>query len=432
LKKFPSLTRVVLVSVLAFGAAAAIGVSTAAANDDGFYPPYAPTPTHGSTPSSGQTAGVNRSSKGSLFSGKHCTKAHGKKVCFYYKGGHLTKRCSTKGKTTTCILYKRNAPHKVCVHKRGHRTRCHKAKVPKTAQRAKTARQKLGLQPTFSPGAGVVGRRATLPKNFRSLAGLNAEGFGNDIPAVGQIYVNGQPHCSGTLVGYGIVLTAGHCVWDLNAGNYYPLNSLTFAPDETVMLDYGNLPYAQYGEYSVVNAVTTAAFAAGDAGGDWGFLLLSPDANGVYPGQYTGTWSIYENINPLGRAWLAGYPGEGVFHTSDYYSGYAQYHSDTTWDGSYLPVGWKNVTSKPIILYQSKMTGGSSGGAVINQLSDGTWAVGGVINMGFTHQCLDNSCRAGQPNYTGDNYWSDWQGSVYFDSDIGGFYAAMLSSFGLS
>jgi V8-like Glu-specific endopeptidase len=418
--------------VIALGVlAAAIAAPTAFASDNGYYPPSAPTPVRGSAPAKGQPTAVNRHSKSSLsnkFTGKRCAKAHKKTTCFYYKRGHLTKRCKTKGKTTTCTFYtKTNRPSKVCVHKRGHRPRCHKVKLRKTAQRAATARKALGLQAVVSPGAGKVGRRATLPNNFRSLQGLTGEGFGSDIPAVGAILLDGQPHCSGSLVANGIVLTAGHCVWDPKAGQYYSPDRLSFVPDETVLTDYGNLPWQPYGTFQVINAVTTQAFAGGDEGGDWGFMELAPDASGYQAGQYTGTWSIYQNVSPLGRAWLAGYPGEGIFSEPSYYAGYAQYHTDSTWDTYYLPTGWNSETSKPIILWQSKMTGGSSGGAVIEQLSDGTWAIGGVINIGFLHQCPDNSCRG-----NGTDYWGDWQGSVYFDSDISGFYQAMLTSFGLN
>jgi V8-like Glu-specific endopeptidase len=289
-----------------------------------------------------------------------------------------------------------------------------------------------GVTTAPSPGAANIGRRLTLSKNFRTLQDLSSEGFGNDVPAVGEIYLNGDPHCSGTLVANGIVLTAGHCVMPPRSCQYYPASSLTFVPDETVLPDYGNLTYAPYGYFQVVNTVTTQSWCDGDAGGDWAFMELAPDANGYQAGQYTGTWTIYQNISPIGRTWLAGYPGEGVFATPDYYSGYAQYHSDTTWDGDYISAGYAGFSSKPIILYRSSMTGGSSGGAVINQLSDGSWGIGGVINIGFLHQCPDNSCRAGQPNYTGPNYWGDWEGSVYFDSDISAFYQAMLSYFGLA
>jgi hypothetical protein len=405
-------------------AAGAILASPAAAGDDGAYPPVLPNLQTGPVPSTGQTGGVNggsRKSLGSKFTGKRCAKSRRVTTCYYYKQGHVRKRCVTVGKRTTCVHYtQRGRPYKRCVRKRpGGKFRCR----PIKRGGMQSARGALGVETLALKGALAPGKRARLPKSW---LGLNGEGFGSDIAAVGAIWIGNEQHCSGTLVGVGIVLTAGHCIYDLTRGSYETPSLMTFAPGQSVLPDYGNLLWQPYGSFQVRDLITTSEFTNGDAGYDWGFMLLAPDANGYYPGQYTGTWPFYKNIDPIGRGWLAGYPSEGYWTRYDYYSGHAQYHADATWDGDLLLPGFRGLTNYHIG-WHSKMTGGSSGGPVIEQLQNGEWAIGGVINWLFTEQCLDNSCR-GTP---GLEYWSRWETSAYFNDGIEIFWHAALRYWGL-
>jgi hypothetical protein len=51
-----------------------------------------------------------------------------------------------------------------------------------------------------------------------------------------------------------------------------PAQSLTFAPWQTALVDYGHIAYQPYGNWQVLDTIVTAGAAQGDGGYDWGFM----------------------------------------------------------------------------------------------------------------------------------------------------------------
>src|SRR5262245_11696398 len=201
--------RMWIVGVLALLALALTPVGNA--SDDGFFVPVKP-PTKGTVTPTGTPGKVNKGgggvAPGTKFTGKKCTRVRKSQTCFYYKSGKLTKRCLFRGKRSTCTYYnKAGRAYKSCTRKRpGAKLRCHKVKGRLLT--ALSSRQ-VGLASFASYGATLPGKTAHMP---RSPHGIIGEGFGASMPAVGAILLNGQGHCTGTLVARGIVVTAGHCV----------------------------------------------------------------------------------------------------------------------------------------------------------------------------------------------------------------------------
>jgi hypothetical protein len=205
-----------------------------------------------------------------------------------------------------------------------------------------------------------------------------------------------------------VVLTAGHCLYEQGSG-YYP--DISFNPGQTweTLPGYGlDIYNPVYGEWAAKYWWVTQGWTDGDGGVDWGLVELYPDANGNYPGDYTGTFLAQANITyyPGAHVYPVGYPALGVF--ADLHEGYGQYYCDTNWEAG----DWAytaNTGSNFELYHRCIMTGGASGGPVFVELSDGRWVIGGVANRGYPNK---NSV--------------DWMGTSYFDDGIVSFWNALF------
>jgi hypothetical protein len=300
----------------------------------------------------------------------------------------LVKRCSTKRSTGTRICrYRRSGiVVKTCTRKRGRKH--------------------------FKCRANRAAVTEALP-NAR-FAALQRQGWQHPaLPAVGRIYRNGRGHCTGTLITRGVVVTAGHCVFSASheggSNAYYDRNQLRFVPGN----EYDGT--SRYGVWAVAASYTTQAYAAGDNGADWGFLVLAPDSTGRYAGDYVpgtfATRALVSGITPQTVISRMGYPSEGGWNTSTYYNGNGQYfcvdnYNQARQDG--FQHYWLEFGA-PFC----PMNGGSSGGPNFVQLSDGSWAIVAVNNRG---------ARGAAPDLWGQTAYNSW-----FDQQFLSFYDTVFS-----
>ena len=388
----------------------ACGSAAAGPNPGAFFykggpPVKAPAPKPKAPP---KTAGAGgKKTVPSHFTGKRCVR----RTCRYYKNGRLVKSCTKRGRRTTCTYYNlRGRATRVCTQARpGARFKCRRVRV-RNAALSTRAFDSVDSSAAWQPGRKVDTRR--------SFHGLNGQGWTNPlIGAVGAIYYNDQQNCSGTLIARGIVLTAGHCLYEPGGAGFGNAN-YAFAPGQTWLEGY-NLPNHVYGYWYARKVWVSPGWLNGDSGVDWGMMELLPDANGNYPGDTVGSFVAQSDIfyNPGAHVYLAGYPGEGIFATPDLHNGLGQYFCDTTWDSWLIPpghTGLPNTGSNYYFAHQCSMVYGSSGGPVFVQLSDNSWVVGGVVNQGELEQCpADNSCR-----FSGIPFYSRWVETAWFDSRL--------------
>ena len=292
------------------------------------------------------------------------------------------KRCfRPTRRTRVCNHYKQHRLVKRCTKRRGHREICHRVRI----------------------------KRAALARP----ADLNEHSFGDLIPPVGRLYTNGFGHCSGTLIAVGVVLTAGHCLYSnglLDGGGYLP--AISFAPGQSYIAGLPEVPDWRYGVWLAQDWWASPGWQANDPGQDWGLVLLQPNADGYYPGQYStiGTYQAWANVPPVygQRRYSAGYPGNGIFGLDQNGNGNGQYHCDNTWEGQWRSGDPLDGTNFGLWL-RCPMTGGSSGGPVFLQFDDGSWAVNGVVNQAW-------------PNSTDSQYIV----SMYLDQRFLDFYASIF------
>jgi Trypsin-like peptidase domain len=306
----------------------------------------------------------------------------------------LAKRCVRRRRIRTCRFYQRGRIVKVCIKRPKHKERC---------RRFRTRRMAQAVEPN-------------LPRSL-SYTRLNS-GYTNPLlPPVVRFYRNNRGWCSGTLVLRRIVLTAAHCLFaNRHDGHrsfgYYPPAKMVVVPGNTV--DGTGQGAAPYGKWQVVKEYVPQGWTQEDGGLDWGIAVVAPDANGNYPGDFTGTYVAYWNAQfPFGsRIFKVGYPYSGPFATADWFYGNGQYFCDNRWDGEngnntdpYTASSY-NLITKPC-----EMNGGSSGGPVFVQFADGKWGIIGVNDRGVDRP---------------DGFGS-YGISMYFDSRFGEFWNSVIA-----
>jgi hypothetical protein len=243
-------------------------------------------------------------------------------------------------------------------------------------------------------------------------------GFSNPpLSSVVSIYLNGRPHCSGTLITRGLVVTAGHCLYSNNiaaqqnagfVGWFQNYNQLTIAPGAYINT---NLQLVwPYGHWNVTGSYVPPRWITDDLGQDWGIALIGPDASGKYPGDYAGESNLIWNASIPADAhfYNVGYPASGPFSQDNLYNGFGQYFCDTIWDGRRED----SNSSYGLLTEPCEMNGGSSGGPVYAEFSDGSFNVVGVNNIG------------GDRGDGFGNYGLSW----YMDGDFASFWDATVNA----
>ena len=281
------------------------------------------------------------------------------KSCKYSKRHH-------RG-TRTCRFYRAHQLVKKCV-KRPHR----RAKCRRFAARA------------------AIGASATGPPRARSAATETNHGYVQQrLGAIVKIqwtnHAGGGENCSGTLLTYGLILTAGHCVYsNLQDGDgtigYYDTTTYTITPGNT--WDSDDNQYAPYGQWKVKNMWTTSDYAYHGVGADWGIIEVYNQQGQDWPGRVAGMASAeWDLVMPSGSYfWQAGYPLSGAFREAANGGGNLQYFCESQW--TYDDVS-KDPSYDGYYAFQlpCQMTGGASGGPVY-VYSSGQWTIVGVNNRG--------------------------------------------------
>jgi hypothetical protein len=280
------------------------------------------------------------------------------------------RRCARIGSTRTCTSYRARRPHRICIKQGKGRERCRAARLA---------------------------RPRALPRTVSNQGFLT-----RNIAQVGKIWLNALPHCSGTLIERGIIITAAHCIYDNgltggSSGYYHERVPLEFTPNSTwngataIELYPGDgavaTLYAPNHVWRIVNAWVPQCWAENNGQCDVAFAELEPARDGSYVGDVLGWWRVVTHLTiPIGaRYFVVGYPGSGAFASGGMGYGNLQYFCDTRWQGEFwnhstLSAGVNNISSEGC-----GMTGGASGGPDFIALSDGTWAVNGVNSAGTSN-----------------------------------------------
>jgi V8-like Glu-specific endopeptidase len=315
------------------------------------------------------------------------------------------KRCTWAGKhhtgARTCTYRRGAAVIRVCVKKPHHRESC---RVPRqrhsasgrVAHVATVADTKIGSGFVTSPRGAVVKIAWTYTNTY------------------GQQMIS---QCSGSLIGPGLVLTAGHCVYsnqpDGNTAdhtgfvNYYDPGTYTITPG---MNGKGTAPY---GTWSVRTMWTTQDYSSGSLGGDWGLIELNRNAAGYYPGQYSGigyynaTW----NQSTIDQLFSTGYPVAGGFSQDQNGDGDLQYYCQVKWSPDASVTDATNFGDYyAFVISPCEETGGASGGPVFTDVN-GSWTIVGVNNR--------------SPDVLTATTFGTTMLSFYFNNTFGSFYTSV-------
>jgi V8-like Glu-specific endopeptidase len=265
--------------------------------------------------------------------------------------------------------------------------------------------------------AGAVGETSSLAQGpIARAASVKWQGFpSTPLSQVGKIFEvqNGRwfEQCSGTLITATLVLTAGHCVYDIKSHSYF--DALYFVPGGSYNPNAGavkmNEPYGVWKGYSWY---TTGRYqSSGDSGLDWGLIELQPE-NGVFPGRQLGSFQVSYGLSwPVGASvYEVGYPASGLWRTTNYLLGRSQYACDTTYD-SYAaePSGYG-------LYSRCAMNGGASGGPWFRNIN-GKWIIAGINDL-----CSPTTGEDGCAPY------STLLISNYFDNRFGTFFSSIYPS----
>lgn len=334
-------------TILAIGVAAVLIAPVAAHSEPGYQaPPEADNPRQAGVPDAAGT----RSSVGGE---GDAAKNPASKI-------RTTKKCVTKKKVRTCRYYRAGMLFQKCVKKPGKKEQC--TRVLSSVAVATGS----GYEQTLGPAIG----RSYFHNSVY-----------NDVPYDGW--------CSGAFIGYGLFLTAAHCLYDNGVDSRkpavgYDAREMNVVPGNTV--DSQGRPATNYATWDVLQNYVPTGWKLGDQGLDWGIQVIAPNAQGRYPGEFTGTYTAYAGIvlRPGDVIYADGYPASGIFRTANYYFGSGQYYCNEVFRG----MGWwayganVNLSSGTWVYYSCPMTGGSSGGPVFTQFTNGEWGIFGVINRG--------------------------------------------------